>query len=66
VRLKVYRCDRCGKIFYLNIDEVPFTLKTESELHFCQDCEASFSFFMEYTDEFDKLADKLAEKEASE
>jgi len=69
--LSAFKCDRCGKIFHVEDDREPFTvrlvggtLRGEEEIHhLCPDCEATFWCFYDNVEEFNRLADKLAGEE---
>mgnify|MGYP000610230346 CR=1 FL=1 len=67
-RLKLYRCDRCGKTFEIREDEEPLTIRIiddgeESIIHLCLDCKVVFDLFMRYQESFDNLADKIIDEE---
>ena len=67
-KLKLFKCDRCGRNFEVVEGKDPFTLKyiaerEESTLHLCDDCEVTFHIFMKYVKEFDELAEKLVREE---
>jgi len=64
-KLEVYVCDRCGTRIYLREGNEPNSLlhkPTGKLLHLCEDCNSSFDFWIEYTEEFDNLANKIALK----
>ena len=75
-QLLTFRCDRCGKTYYAeHADwEVPTielsilyggAKRDEPDTkHLCDDCDATFSYFMENVKAFDALAEQIAtEKE---
>ncbi len=78
MRLEKYRCDRCNKEFNIPEDESPTEILKDEEgkqdsrgcdqeyLQLCQDCNASFAYWMMYDKEFDEIADKLALNETGE
>ncbi len=63
VELKVYRCDRCGKVFYVAVGQQPTRIAGND---LCEDCHTSLELFMKYHRDFDKLAEKVAEREFKE
>ncbi len=78
MKQEIYECDRCYKKFEIPEDESPTEiLKDEAGkkdcrgcdqeyYQYCDDCNASFAYWMLYHKEFDALADKLARKETGE
>jgi len=69
LKLGVYRCDRCGKVFRIDDnfkpDHVVWTDVTGEkwEYDLCSDCIATFQYFLDKPKDFDELAEKIAEKE---
>ena len=71
---KIYSCDRCGEEmrFDEKSDSTPYhiTIEVNEELEYegdlCEDCYTTFCSFLKHVKEFDKLADKLWEKENEE
>ena len=72
MRIETYECDRCHKKYTLPEDVMPNQVgwishgESFGDKDFCEECEASFAYFMEYVEDFDRLADKLALKETGE
>jgi len=66
-KYEIYECDRCGKRMQLDVTpQCIKDIKGDASYDLCEDCYCSFGYFLEYTKDFDELADKLCAKEIEE
>ena len=72
--LRTFKCNRCGEIFYVERKRKPFHMNLTGgilregfeEYHLCPDCETTFWYFFDHAEKFDKLAEKISDKEMGE
>ena len=68
-KYEIWECDRCEEEMKQRPEDKPHQLlvvKDEITYDLCEDCFASFSYFLMYPKEFDALADKLCKKKVEE
>ena len=67
-KLEIYKCDRCGKHFYVPEDaeigsEIHVVYLDEESYDLCEDCFSAIYWCIELSEQVDKAIEEILEKE---